>query len=98
MVVYTVHYTLSEPEQNYEELHDAIESLGDTCHIMDAMWLVRVDANKMGPTDIRSELKQHVSKNDKLFVMKKSTAGVTWASNFHNQCTSWLKEQQPARH
>ena len=77
MTVYTVHYTLHQPEQEYEELYEVIESLGDACHLMEAVWLLDTDISPA--TDVRDELSEYISSNDNLFVVEK---GSSWGTTF----------------
>lgn len=90
MTVYLLTYVLSEPEQDYEQLHDAIQSLGDAVHLLNSVWLL--DYDDMEADEIRDELKEYLSYNDELFVVKISSGGYSWASNFTSEDTDWLKE------
>lgn len=90
MVVYLITYVLSEPEQEYDQLHDAIQSLGDTVHLLNSVWLLNYEDMEAG--EIRDKLSEYVSYNDELFVTKISSGGYSWASNFTSEETDWLKE------
>lgn len=86
MVVYAINYDLRSRGQDYDELIDAIEGLGDSCHILESMWFVVAD----GPSsEIRDELKEHIDSNDELLVTKFKGG---WATTFTDDRTEWLRE------
>lgn len=83
MTVYQITYRLSDPVQEYDELYDAIETLGDSIHEENMCWFVDTAVSRK---DIRDELSEQVSYNDKIMVMRKSS----WSTNFSNDVTDWL--------
>lgn len=89
MSVYQITYTLRKPGQNYDDLYDAIEALGDSVHALDDCWFVETDDTA---SDIRDDLKAYVSSNDSIIVTKKSTTGVTWATSSAGEAAAWLKD------
>lgn len=89
MAVYQIVYRLDDSKKNYEPLHAAIETLGDSVHEKNLCWFVETSRD---PTRIRNELKKHMLKTDRLLITKKSTDNPTWAASFQNPTTAWLKE------
>lgn len=89
MAVYQITYRLDSPRQDYDDLYEAIETLGDSVHEENIGWFV--DSSKSA-SDIRDELKQYISSNDYLLVMKKTSSGGSWATTFSNETTDWLHD------
>lgn len=89
MAVHAISYDLHDPGQDYSDLHDAIESIGDSCHVLESTWLVE---SSKSPSEIRDELKSHIDSNDRLLVVKKCETGSTWATTFSSDCTDWLHD------
>lgn len=90
MTVYEVSYDLNKPGQEYDELHEAIKSLGSWTHILESTWLIDTDEDSAG--DVRDNLKLHVDSGDKLFVTKVGGSGWSWGTNFSDSSTAWLKD------
>lgn len=89
MSVYQITYTLRKPERDYDELHDAIEAIGDSVHALDDCWFVETDKSA---STIRDDLKDHVSLKDSIIVTKKSTDGITWATTSAKEAGEWLED------
>lgn len=85
MTSYQISYDLQSPGQDYEDLHDAIKSLGDYCHILESTWLV--EASDTSASDIRDELKKHIDSNDRLIVTRPRSG---WATTFSDDGTDWM--------
>ena len=75
-MIYSVHYDLKEPGQNYDDLHAAIKSCGNWWHYLDSTWLVDTNLNANGVWD---RLSPYIDKNDNVLVI-----GVT------NDFQGWL--------
>lgn len=89
VTVYQITYTLNSPGQDYEELHDAIRSLGDSVRALDACWFVDTTESA---TDIRDLLGEETGTNDSIIVSKKSESGVTWATSNASDAGEWLSD------
>lgn len=91
MVVYEISYDLNDPGQDYDELHEAIEALGDSLHALESYWLV--DASNTSTSDIRDDLKGHLNTNDQLVVTKmKQTGSGRWATSSASEVHEWLDD------
>jgi hypothetical protein len=71
---YLITYDLNKPGQNYNELYAAIEKYPN-CHPLKSVWFVKSNANA---TTIYDDLKQHIDKNDTLFVCEITTNRNGW--------------------
>lgn len=92
MTVYEISYDLNAPGQDYESLHDAIESLGDSLHALESYWLV--DADGESTKSIRGELKSHVDSGDQIVVtILQKTGGGRWAVHNARDVHEWLEER-----
>lgn len=84
---YLISYDLSEPDQKYEELADAIESLGKCRKVLQSVWITM----HRGPcTAIRNVLMEHVDEDDRLIVLELKGEWAT--SNFPKDDRDWLEE------
>jgi CRISPR-associated endonuclease Cas2 len=83
--VYLVTYDLNKADKDYEDLIDAIKAYGSYCKLQRSVWFI--DSNDSA-SQIRDDLKQHIDKNDDLFVgeMRKH-----WAGANKMKCVDWLK-------
>ncbi|MCP4360700.1 MAG: hypothetical protein GY796_22050 [Chloroflexi bacterium] len=77
-MIYSIHYDLKRPGQNYNDLYEAIKSCGGWWHYLDSTWLVDTNLNANGIWD---KLSPHVDKNDQVLVI-----GVT------NDYQGWLSK------
>ncbi len=75
-MIYSIHYDLKKPGQNYDALHEAIKNCGAWWHYLDSTWLVDTNLNANG---IWNNLSPHIDKNDFFLVI-----GVT------NDYQGWL--------
>jgi len=86
MATYLIGYDLNRLGQDYPELIDAIEQIGDTqWHCLDSTWIVKSELDSKG---IRDLLKPHIDSNDELLVVKLTGQGA-WAG-FGKECSEWL--------
>ena len=83
MSVYQIDYDLQQPGQEYEDLYDAIQNLGNCVHILESTWFL--DASGYTTNDIRDKLDSYVDSNDKILVTRVKEY---WAANFSD--TDWL--------
>lgn len=91
MTVYEISYDLSNPGQDYEGLHEAIENVGDSLHALESYWLV--DASNTSTSDIRDELKGELDTNDQLVVTKiQQSGGGRWATSSASEVHEWLED------
>lgn len=84
---YFISYDLSSPGQNYNDLIEAIKNYGTYCKINNSDWIISTDDKA---TEIRDNLKQHLDKNDKLFVGELSGAAA-WIG-YPDSTSNWLKK------
>jgi len=90
MTVYQITYRLNDPGQDYDSLYEAIESLGDSVHESNMCWFVDTD---MATSDIRDNLGEHISSNDTLLVLRKSSTAPSWATkSVSDETTDWLHD------
>jgi hypothetical protein len=82
---YVISYDLSEPEQNYEDLIEAIKDYGTWWGHLESTYIVK----DSGPSsDIRDNLIQYIDSDDSLLVAKLSGG---WAeSGIDESGTDWL--------
>lgn len=65
-MIYAIDYDLNRPGQKYEELYQAIKSLGPWWHYLGSTWLVDTE---LSATTIWKRLETHVDKNDSVLVI-----------------------------
>ena len=65
-MIYSIHYDLKRPGQNYAELLDAIRSCGDWWHYLGSTWLVDGPLNA---AQIWERLAPHVDTNDRVLII-----------------------------
>jgi len=88
MTRYLITYDLNQPNQEYEDLYDAIKSYASYVHAMDSVWFIDTSDSV---SDIRDNLKSYTSSNDELFISKISA----WASNnVDPDATDWLHDHK----
>ncbi len=86
MAVYEISYDLNKSGQNYDELHEAIKSIGDWAHPLKSTWWV--ETHNLYSEDIYNKLEPFVDKNDYLFVSKITSDYYGWLKE---QFWEWLK-------
>lgn len=88
MSIKIVSYDLREPDQNYDNLIEAIKSYKNYCKINKSDWLI-LTSDKC--SDIRDYLKKFIDSNDTLFVAELSDKSGWWASyNLRKGAVDWL--------
>lgn len=90
MTVLFIGYDLYHKEgAAYQDLELAIKNLGSWWHCLDSTWFVNTETVA---ADVRTLLKAHLGKGDKLLVIKLKTP-TAWAAsaNFPDDCIEWLK-------
>ncbi|WP_048077615.1 hypothetical protein [Halorubrum sp. AJ67] len=85
MDAYAVSYDLNEPEQEYTELIDALESYEAHWHELTSFWLLDTDESH---TEIRDNLKQYIDSNDEILVL--GLSGSAAASSINDW--DWIEE------
>lgn len=65
MTVYQIDYDLNEPGQDYDQIHEAIESLGDTFRALDSTWFLESGLSK---SDLMTELRDITDNNDQIII------------------------------
>lgn len=88
MPVYQIDYDLNSDD--YEELYDAIESLGESTHILESTWAVDCDHNSAA--DVRDELSPELGWRDEILVLRIDGSNWSWATNFSDESTEWLSD------
>lgn len=87
MPVQLITYDLSEPGQQYSELHEEIESLGSTWwHCLESTWIVVTNLNT---AQIRDRITKHLDQNDKVAVFSLEGEWAAW--NLTQECSDWLQ-------
>jgi len=88
MTRYLITYDLNQPDQEYEDLYDAIKSYSSYIHAMDSVWFIDTSDSA---SDVRDDLKRYTSSNDELFISKITA----WASNnVDSDATDWLHDHK----
>lgn len=67
MAVYLINYDLHKSDQDYNGLHQKIESLGENIHPLESTWFV---VSNLGSKDIYNSLKSSLDSNDNILVLK----------------------------
>lgn len=86
MPVYMIGYDLNKAGKNYDDLHEAIQSLGSWWHCLDSTWLV---VHSGAAIDIARSLVAHIDDDDTLLVSKIDGSDTAWAG-FSEECVAWL--------
>lgn len=81
-----INYDLVAPGRDYQPLYDYIKSFRGWCHLLESLWLVRTSKTA---GEVRDELMRLVDSNDKVATF--DVTGDSWATNFSNSQTTWLK-------
>lgn len=84
LIAYDIH---SRQESGYDELVEAIRSLGSWWHHLETVWIVRT---KMTSELIRDELAAHIGADDQLLVVNITGAGMEW-TGLNLAGSDWLK-------
>jgi hypothetical protein len=79
-------YDLNKPGQNYANLFEAIQKIGNWWHCLDSTWIVKSSSSAV---QIRDYLQSHIDKSDELIIVELS--GVAAWTGFDETCSSWLK-------
>ena len=86
LMKYLITYDLHAPVQNYKPLIMTIKEYGKWAKIGQSSWIVKTEKSAIS---VRDNLKQHIDKNDKLFVCAFSG----WASyGLSEEVTDLLKK------
>jgi len=86
MAVYLVTYDLNAPGKNYDDLYEAIKSLGAWWHYLDSTWLVDTHLSAQSISD---KLLSHIDKNDYLLVIKVTNEYQGWLPQ---KAWEWMHE------
>ncbi|MCT4451993.1 SinR family protein [Lactiplantibacillus plantarum] len=86
-MTYLISHDLDGSNEHYEELTNAIKSLGGWANLTKSCWCVTSD---LSAKDIRNHLVKIVNRNDKLFVAKLS-GEAAWHGLTEN-VRLWLKK------
>jgi len=65
-MIYAINYDLKRPGQNYDALHNAIESCGDWWHFLGSTWLVDTTLTAQGVWD---RIALQVDANDRVLII-----------------------------
>lgn len=88
---YLITYDLSEKGQRYPELITEIELLGEHCHCLLSVWIVKTSLTAF---DILNRLSKHIDSNDKLFVARLTSPEVMF-TGIDKKDEKWLKKNMP---
>lgn len=89
MTIYVVGYDLHPKKgETYENLENAIRSLGAWWHCLDSTWLIKSDLTSV---QIRDELWKRMNSDDQLLVVAYAPHNSAWIG-FAGNCASWLKD------
>jgi hypothetical protein len=77
----------SKPTSGYDDLAEAIQSLGAWWHHLETVWIVRSGKT---PSEIRDKLAFHIGADDQLLVVDITRSGTEWAG-INEAGNSWLK-------
>ena len=81
-------YDLHAPERGYKSLIEAIQELGAAQRILDSVWVVKT---RYLPDEIVNALREHVDRNDILFVTQ---MGIWEQLHLNEQKSDWLLSPQ----
>nr|WP_321980137.1 CRISPR-associated protein Cas2 [uncultured Cohaesibacter sp.] len=70
-----ISYDLRAPEKNYDELIEAIKSLGAWAKIHESLWFV---SSIIAPKDVCDLLWKYMDSNDTLYVADTSSNAAAW--------------------
>jgi hypothetical protein len=88
MATYIIGYDLHPTKgETYDELIDAIKTIGKWWHHLDSTWVVVSDETAAA---IRDKLQGHMKSDDQLLVVKSSGVGAWFG--FNDKGSSWLKD------
>ncbi|MDZ7887033.1 MAG: CRISPR-associated endonuclease Cas2 [Mycobacterium sp.] len=91
MAHYIVTYDLSAPGRDYKRLFDYLKQYAYAKPV-ESVWVVETSKNA---ETLRDEMEAHVDNNDKIFIIRGSTAD--WATrNVAKPVTDWLYEHAEA--
>lgn len=86
LACYLITYDLVGPKRDYDGLIAAIKKYGTWAHITESNWAV---VSESKAKDIRSNLKQYLNENDRIFVVKSATEAA-WSNVICRN--EWLKK------
>jgi CRISPR-associated endonuclease Cas2 len=92
MAVHLVSYDLKKPGQNYRELIDALETMGE--RILLSAWIVE---SRMTAAPLRNWLLQFIDQNDDIIVITIMDGDYDWAAyaRVNNPGAALLKQLRP---
>lgn len=88
MATRLIAYDLNRPVQEYDDLIEAIKSLGPWWHHLDSTWLVK---STLSVTEIRNQLGRIIDSDDELLVVDVTDDARAWRG-FTERGATWLKE------
>lgn len=85
-MIYAITYDLTKPGQNYPDLYRKIQSLGQTNHALQNLWLLSTNYSLAA---VRDEIRKVIDSNDSVFVLQiyKGTYSAWVSVDVHN----WLE-------
>lgn len=66
---FLISYDLKRPGQSYADLYEAIKRVGDSRHILESVWLVKVDDATMA-RDVYRAIRPHIIDTERLFIIE----------------------------
>lgn len=88
-MIYTISYDLKKPGQNYNDLINAIKSLGAWARPCESYWLVETELNSAA---IYEFLKQYLDSNDVMLVSRFSNDDFSGRVN-DSEIIQWVKDK-----
>ncbi|CYW60002.1 CRISPR-associated endonuclease Cas2 [Streptococcus sp. P25B114] len=76
MKPYIICYDLNIPNQRYEDLYKAIESLGAYCKLQKSVWIIKTSKE---PVQIYEILAKAIDKNDDIFIAELTDNYYGWS-------------------
>ena len=85
MAAVLITYDLNRPGQDYPELYEAIESLGECWHELDSTWIL---ATQLRPDQVMERLAEELDKSDSLLIIDITRA--TYQGLLSQKAWDWL--------
>lgn len=81
---------MKRPGQSYADLYEAIKSVGDSRHIVESVWLVKVDDPK-NARDLYQAIRPHIVDTERLFIVE--ITGQDRQGWMGRSMWTWLREE-----
>jgi len=88
MTTFAITYDLHQPVQDYDDLHDTLESYDGWWHCLESIWLVVTEDSA---SEIRDSIQDVIDYNDDVLVFEAS-APASWTLTSPDECHEWLQD------